>query len=122
MATAATFLRTRRSTSATMDADLSVKNRQRGWKGDGALWSEFERVSGPIKSPCHAAWRNAAHRKRIREWLMSGEGLQLTIEVSYQGMYRSAVFWREWRQYPKLGRMMVAVDRVSGDVFGGRPE
>ena len=112
----------RAQTSATMRDDSSLKNRARGWKGDGEMWAEFERVSGPLKSPCHAAWRNAAHRKHVREWLVAGEGLQITIEVHYQGLYRSAVFWREWRVYGRHGRMMVAVDRVSSDVFGGIPE
>lgn len=109
------------ATAATMALDLGVKARQRSWKDPQGYAEQFQRASGPLKSPCHAAWRNAAHRKHVIEWLLSGEGLQLTLVVSYHGLERYATFWREWRRYEQ-GRMMVAVDRVSGDVFGGTPE
>ena len=101
-----------------MTADLGIKARQRSWKDPQGYAENFQRATGPIKSPCWAAWRNAAHRKHVCEWLREGEGLQLTLIVVYGSLERYAVFFREWRRYPQ-GRMMVAVDRVSGDVFAG---
>lgn len=109
------------STSATMIADLSIRRRQRSWKDPQGYQELFARASGALRSPCHAAWRNAAHRKDVIRWLSSGEGLQMTLIVVYGGRESYATFWREWRLYPQ-GRMMVAVDRISGDVFGGVPQ
>lgn len=109
------------STAATMTADLGIKARQRSWKDPQGYAENFQRATGPLKSPCHAAWRNAAHRKHVIEWLLAGIGLQLTLIVSYHGAERYATWWREWRVM-KGRRMMVAVDRVSGDVFGSAPE
>lgn len=110
------------ATLATAANDLNVKRRQRSWKDPEGYQTQFARAEGPITSPCHAAWRNAAHRKHVIVWLEDGVGLQLTLIVHYMGMDRYAVFHREKRQMPDGQRMVVAVDHVSGDIFCGRPE
>ncbi len=99
---------------------LDQRRRRTVWKDETSFTNGSLIRSESLRSPCNAAWRDKAHRERVREWLETGEGLQFTLIVVYEGIERFAVFHREWRIY-NGERMMVAVDRVAGEVFGGVP-